>query len=51
MVTHTGGVLYNCPYCNKPFNCRSNLHKHRKSAHPKEFAETCRKKLNPYCHK
>ncbi|XP_061389720.1 transcription factor grauzone-like [Musca vetustissima] len=39
MATHTGEDLYTCPHCPKTFKVSSNMHHHRKKAHPKEWAE------------
>lgn len=39
MATHTGDVLYKCDYCPKTYNSRANYVKHRKTVHPKEWAE------------
>ncbi|XP_055635967.1 zinc finger protein ZFP2-like isoform X2 [Toxorhynchites rutilus septentrionalis] len=39
MTTHTKTSLYQCPFCFKTFGYISNLHKHRKKAHPEEWQE------------
>lgn len=39
MATHTGEDLYTCPHCPRTFKVSSNMHHHRKKAHPKEWAE------------
>lgn len=39
MSQHTGLSLYRCPHCSRTFNNNSNMHKHRKHMHPKEFEE------------
>ncbi|XP_055378845.1 transcription factor grauzone-like [Condylostylus longicornis] len=44
-TTHTGEPLYVCPHCPRTFTHNSNMHHHRKRAHPVEF-EQARKKKN-----
>lgn len=39
MASHTGEDLYICPHCPKTFKVSSNMHHHRKKAHPIEWAE------------
>ncbi|XP_075158937.1 uncharacterized protein LOC142232105 [Haematobia irritans] len=39
MASHTGEDLYTCPHCPKTFKVSSNMHHHRKKAHPVEWAE------------
>ncbi|XP_075155558.1 uncharacterized protein LOC142228920 [Haematobia irritans] len=39
MASHTGIDLYTCPHCPRTFKVSSNMHHHRKKAHPKEWAE------------
>ncbi|XP_073829583.1 uncharacterized protein [Musca autumnalis] len=38
MASHTGEDLYTCPHCPKTFKVSSNMHHHRKKAHPVEWA-------------
>ncbi|XP_058820652.1 transcription factor grauzone-like [Topomyia yanbarensis] len=38
-ATHTGVVLYQCPYCPRTSNSSSNMYTHKKSAHPDKWAE------------
>ncbi|XP_053693489.1 zinc finger protein 62 homolog [Sabethes cyaneus] len=38
-ATHTGVVLYQCPYCPRTSNSSSNMYTHKKSAHPEKWAE------------
>lgn len=45
MTTHTGEVLYTCTFCPKTFNSGANMHAHRKKAHPTEWEEEKRIKL------
>lgn len=45
MAIHTGDALYKCEHCPKTFNSHANFNKHRKAAHPKEYAEYKHKKL------
>ncbi|XP_059224187.1 transcription factor grauzone-like [Stomoxys calcitrans] len=44
MASHTGEDLYTCPHCPKTFKVSSNMHHHRKKAHPIEWAEARLKK-------
>ncbi|XP_055918365.1 zinc finger protein 729-like [Eupeodes corollae] len=37
MATHTGEVLYTCPYCPTTFNSRCNMYAHRKKKHREEW--------------
>lgn len=46
MASHTGTVLYTCPWCPKTFNSNANMHHHRKKMHPKEWEETSRKRYS-----
>lgn len=46
MATHTGTPLYSCSWCSKEFNSYSNMHKHRKTAHPVEWEQEMRKKYS-----
>ncbi|XP_065365382.1 zinc finger protein 184-like [Calliphora vicina] len=46
LSTHTGEPLYTCGYCPKTFISNANMHKHRKSLHPKEFEEARLKRLS-----
>lgn len=39
MSSHTGMDLYQCPHCPKTFKVSSNMHHHRKRAHPVEWAQ------------
>lgn len=38
MAVHTGQDLYSCAFCTKTFKFKSNMHGHRKKAHPIEWA-------------
>lgn len=38
-ATHTGVVLYQCPYCPRTSNSSSNMYTHKKSAHPEKWQE------------
>ncbi|XP_037824139.1 zinc finger protein 208-like [Lucilia sericata] len=46
MASHTGTVLYTCPWCPKTFNSNANFHSHRKKSHRKEWEEATRKKYS-----
>ncbi|KAM7341945.1 uncharacterized protein ACRADG_009538 [Cochliomyia hominivorax] len=46
MASHTGTVLYTCPWCPKTFNSNANMHNHRKKVHPKEWEEASRKRYS-----
>ncbi|TMW43966.1 hypothetical protein DOY81_010948 [Sarcophaga bullata] len=50
MASHTGSVLYRCPWCPKTFNSSANLHSHRKKGHPIEWEELKRKNILEICH-
>ncbi|XP_063702483.1 uncharacterized protein LOC134832401 [Culicoides brevitarsis] len=39
MQVHLGGTLYNCDFCERTFNSRSNMYAHRKATHPVELAK------------
>lgn len=39
MTTHTGEVLYTCPYCPKTFNSSANRHAHKKKQHVELWAQ------------
>ncbi|XP_073828363.1 uncharacterized protein [Musca autumnalis] len=39
IATHTGESLYQCPHCPQTFKNNANRHKHRKIAHPIEWAK------------
>lgn len=45
LSTHTGEPLYTCAHCPKTFISNANMHKHRKSTHPKEFEEARLKRI------
>lgn len=38
MNTHTGLTLYPCAYCSKTYNSPTNLRKHRRNMHAKEWS-------------
>ncbi|XP_038112291.1 LOW QUALITY PROTEIN: transcription factor grauzone [Culex quinquefasciatus] len=38
-ATHTGVVLYQCPYCPRTSNSSSNMYTHKKTAHPEKWQE------------
>ncbi|XP_058820662.1 transcription factor grauzone-like isoform X2 [Topomyia yanbarensis] len=38
-ATHTGAVLYQCPYCPRTSNSSSNMYSHKKTAHAEQWAE------------
>lgn len=45
---HTGISLYDCMYCTKEFNMKSNMYKHLKAIHSKEWErDKADKKQNP----
>lgn len=46
MASHTGTVLYTCPWCPKTFNSNANMHNHRKKVHPIEWEEASRKRYS-----
>lgn len=43
MTTHTGEVLYTCPFCPATMNSSANLYAHKKKIHPVEWAESKKK--------
>lgn len=45
IATHTGEDLYQCPHCPQTFKVSSNMHHHRKKAHPVEFEEGRKNRL------
>lgn len=45
IATHTGQDLYQCPHCPQTFKVSSNMHHHRKKAHPIEFEEGRKNRL------
>lgn len=45
IATHTGQDLYQCPHCPQTFKVSSNMHHHRKKAHPVEFEEGRKNRL------
>ncbi|XP_058443472.1 zinc finger protein 62 homolog isoform X2 [Malaya genurostris] len=38
-ATHTGAVLYQCPYCPRTSNSSSNMYSHKKTVHAEKWAE------------
>uniref|UniRef100_A0A182QCT7 C2H2-type domain-containing protein n=1 Tax=Anopheles farauti TaxID=69004 RepID=A0A182QCT7_9DIPT len=44
-ATHTGTVLYRCPWCPRTFACGSNMYKHKKAGHPVEWAASVNKRF------
>lgn len=44
MTMHTGEVLYTCQFCPRTFNSSANMHAHKKTRHPVEWAEEKHKK-------
>ncbi|XP_053659259.1 zinc finger protein 808-like [Anopheles marshallii] len=44
-ATHTGTILYRCPWCTRTFACGSNMYKHKKAAHPQEWAASVKKRF------
>uniref|UniRef100_A0A182P7J0 C2H2-type domain-containing protein n=1 Tax=Anopheles epiroticus TaxID=199890 RepID=A0A182P7J0_9DIPT len=44
-ATHTGTVLYRCPWCPRTFACGSNMYKHKKAGHPLEWAASVKKRF------
>ncbi|XP_055586972.1 transcription factor grauzone-like [Uranotaenia lowii] len=38
-ATHTGAILYQCPWCPRTSNSSSNMYSHKKVAHPELWAE------------
>uniref|UniRef100_A0A182N1L4 C2H2-type domain-containing protein n=1 Tax=Anopheles dirus TaxID=7168 RepID=A0A182N1L4_9DIPT len=44
-ATHTGTVLYRCPWCPRTFACGSNMYKHKKAGHPSEWAASVNKRF------
>ncbi|XP_058176265.1 zinc finger protein 91-like [Anopheles ziemanni] len=44
-ATHTGTVLYKCPWCPRTFACGSNMYKHKKAGHPEEWAAGVQKRF------
>ncbi|XP_073828364.1 uncharacterized protein [Musca autumnalis] len=47
IATHTGESLYQCPHCPQTFKNNANMHKHRKIAHPIEWAKSRENRLVP----
>lgn len=45
VATHTGVDLYQCPHCPQTFKVSANMHHHRKRAHPAEWEEARRNRL------
>lgn len=45
MITHTGDTLYGCLHCHKTGNSDYNMNVHCKNAHPQEWAEEQRNKI------
>uniref|UniRef100_A0A1I8PBE5 C2H2-type domain-containing protein n=1 Tax=Stomoxys calcitrans TaxID=35570 RepID=A0A1I8PBE5_STOCA len=46
IATHTGVDLYQCPHCPQTFKVSANMHHHRKRAHPREWEEARKNRLN-----
>uniref|UniRef100_A0A182Y4X3 C2H2-type domain-containing protein n=1 Tax=Anopheles stephensi TaxID=30069 RepID=A0A182Y4X3_ANOST len=44
-ATHTGTILYRCPWCPRTFACGSNMYKHKKAGHPLEWAASVKKRF------
>uniref|UniRef100_A0A182MX22 C2H2-type domain-containing protein n=1 Tax=Anopheles culicifacies TaxID=139723 RepID=A0A182MX22_9DIPT len=44
-ATHTGTILYRCPWCPRTFACGSNMYKHKKAGHPQEWAASVKKRF------
>ena len=38
-ATHTGAILYTCPYCPKTFNSHANMHSHKKRVHREQWEQ------------
>ncbi|XP_065366262.1 zinc finger protein OZF-like [Calliphora vicina] len=45
IASHTGQELYQCPHCPQRFKVSSNMHHHRKRAHPVEWEEGRKKRI------
>ncbi|XP_073828340.1 uncharacterized protein isoform X2 [Musca autumnalis] len=45
IATHTGVDLYQCPHCPQTFKVSANMHHHRKRAHPIEWEEARKNRL------